>query len=367
MTYEDFHTLLVERMKYPKSNPRKFHLRVVNLRNGERLQQRFGEKARKQAIQRVASTLTSYTQSEEIIGRIGSESFGILLDTDAPVQNVRSHYGMGDRFDSIVRELQEKRPYLPIELGQGIAAFPDAGETVWDILRAASKAEAEEGDDVHIGLMNHIRPFLAESFAEFTVLDTLITAIAQKDAYTRTHCEETAVYSQLIATELEMEQSFQMKLIIAALIHDVGKISIPDAILTSSRRLSSDEFDVMKHHARIGGRLVRSVFGLQVIWDAVEYHHEAWNGGGYPDGLMGKEIPLAARILAVADTFSALTSHRSYRRAVSWDEALSVLESGKGIQWDQTCVEALVSAVQKIPAPLRVPKAIIEHYFGWDI
>src|SRR5262249_9396180 len=125
---------------------------------------------------------------------------------------------------------------------------------------------------------------------------------------------------------------------VAALLHDVGKIGVPDAVLRKPGKLSDEEFNAIKQHPTMGAIMVSAVPEFEPILDAVRHHHERWDGRGYPSGLAGLDIPLTARLMAVADAFSAMTTDRPYRKGMDPVVALKVLEEGAGTQWDPACV-----------------------------
>jgi len=128
-----------------------------------------------------------------------------------------------------------------------------------------------------------------------------------------------------------------------ALLHDVGKIGVPDAILRKQGKLTDEEWDVMKKHPELGYRLLRNIEFLHDILPTVRYHHEHWDGSGYPCGLRGEEIPLEARIFAVADAFDAITSKRPYSRARTYDEAADIIRKESGTTFDPQIVEAFLN------------------------
>ena len=151
-------------------------------------------------------------------------------------------------------------------------------------------------------------------------------------------------YSLMIARELGMEDSEQHDIAIAALIHDIGKIGVPDYILRKPGILSDEEFETIKQHPEMGAVIVAAIPGLEHTLDAIRHHHEHWNGIGYPYGLVGNSIPRVARLMAVADAFSAMTTDRPYRKGMDAGVALKILETGSGVQWDPECVEAFLRA-----------------------
>ena len=184
-----------------------------------------------------------------------------------------------------------------------------------------------------------------DGFGELSCLGDLVKAVDDKDQYTRKHSEDVMVYCAMIAAELGLDRSTQQTAALGGLLHDVGKIKIADAVLGKPGRLADDEFATVKLHPEIGAEIVSSIKGLEGISDAVRYHHERWDGQGYPSGLAGEQIPLIARLIAVADAYSAMTTDRPYRQGMEIDEACSILKDGANTQWDEKCVSAFLRAI----------------------
>lgn len=174
-----------------------------------------------------------------------------------------------------------------------------------------------------------------------SVLLAYDSTIALKDAYTGGHGRRVAHYSRLIAESMGLPQAEVDSVSEAALLHDLGKIAIPDHILTKPERLTSDELAVVQSHSAIGAEIIQSMPSLCRHASAVRHHHEHFDGSGYPDGLCGGHIPLAARIIAVADAFDALSSNRSYRHGVSADRALDEIIQAAGSHFDPKIVAVI--------------------------
>lgn len=174
-------------------------------------------------------------------------------------------------------------------------------------------------------------------------LRSLAHALEAKDPHTRNHSERVAGISLLLAREVvQGPPEFLRSLVTAALLHDIGKIGVPEAILASPKRLTPEEFEFVKRHPEIGESILKPIYPNEVILRTVRNHHEAYDGTGYPDGLVGEAIPLPARLVAVADAYDAMTSTRPYRQAIPRSEALAILERGAGRQWDAEVVLTLV-------------------------
>jgi putative two-component system response regulator len=181
-----------------------------------------------------------------------------------------------------------------------------------------------------------------------------------RDPETGAHIQRMALYSQLIARELGLDEQQQKLLLEAAPMHDVGKIGIPDQILLKPGRLTPEEFDIMKDHARLGYELLLDSSSeiLQAGAEIAYTHHEKWDGSGYPQGLAGEAIPLFGRIVAVADVFDALTSERPYKPAWPLEKAVDLLSEGKGQHFDPTCVDAFLGAW---PEVLKIRERLQDH------
>lgn len=173
----------------------------------------------------------------------------------------------------------------------------------------------------------------------------LAAAIDEKDPYTRGHSGRVAKYSTLIGRELQLSPEDQDKLRIAALLHDVGKIGVDDRVLKKPGALTAEEFDLMKQHTVKGANIMRPVSQLKEMLPGIELHHEHMDGRGYPYGLPGPQIPLMARIIAVADTLDAMTTNRPYQNAMELDLALGKIKALAGSKFDNVVVTALDSAV----------------------
>lgn len=180
-----------------------------------------------------------------------------------------------------------------------------------------------------------------------STVKSLAAAIDAKDPYTRGHSERVTRFSILIAKELGLDDKTQRDVQLSALLHDVGKIGVPISILRKKDKLTDEDWKHIRRHPVLGAEIISPITQLKELVRNIRYHHERYDGKGYPDSLEGEDIPLISRILAVADTFDALTSERPYRNGLSDKAALEEMEIVKGTQLDPACVEAFLAGYRK--------------------
>lgn len=200
-------------------------------------------------------------------------------------------------------------------------------------------------------LRNDLEARLAEKTkqVELVTLNAIMAianTIEAKDQYTSGHSIRVARCSVAIASHMGMSEDELRNLDFMALLHDIGKIGIPDAILNKPARLDDDEFAVIKKHPSIGFEILRNINTIPDLQSGALYHHERFDGAGYVSGLKGEEIPFNARIIAIADAYDAMTSDRAYRKALSSEEVIAELEKGRGKQFDPKILDAFLEMLR---------------------
>ena len=195
------------------------------------------------------------------------------------------------------------------------------------------------------------------------IVTSFATLVESRDSSTGSHVKRTKSYVKIILDEIKtnslyssiMTKDFEDKMMNAAPMHDIGKISIPDTILQKPGKLTDEEYSVMKKHSVLGGEIIQEIFKdmddkefLNIAYDVTRYHHEKWNGNGYPEGLVGKEIPFSARIMAIADVFDAISAKRCYRDAMSLDKCFAIIKEGKGVDFDPVLTDLFLNAKEKV-------------------
>jgi putative nucleotidyltransferase with HDIG domain len=189
-------------------------------------------------------------------------------------------------------------------------------------------------------------------------IQMLAGAVDEKDPYTRGHSDRVTRYSIMIAREMGIYEDYIEVVRISAQLHDVGKIGISDQILKKPGALTPEEFEIMKTHTTKGANILRPVAQLKDMIPGIELHHEALDGRGYPHGLKGDEIPLLARVIAVADTFDALTTNRPYQKAFDPQEALGIIRNLSGKRLDPSAVAAIIAIYGRGEITIQQPVVV---------
>jgi HD-GYP domain-containing protein (c-di-GMP phosphodiesterase class II) len=285
------------------------------------------------------------------LGRYGPDEF-LLIATpagvaqlDPVVDSLRTAL-----VDLSLRFAETER--LPITVSVGIATYPDHAASVTALLAVAAgileEAKVSGGDTVrHAGDAAEDEA----SSTSFDILQGLVIAVDTKDRYTKRHSEDVARYATFIARRLGLTPDEIRTIEVAGRLHDIGKIGIPDAILRKPGRLTDGEYAIVQQHVALGDMIVRDLPDLDLVRAGIRHHHERWDGQGYLDRLAGDSIPRIARILAVADAFSAMTTTRPYRKALEFREALLRLGDAAGTQLDERLVAAFIDGIERDADP----------------
>lgn len=195
--------------------------------------------------------------------------------------------------------------------------------------------------------MDNARLFREVQSTYLSTVKALVSIIEAKDAYIKGHTERVADYAVALATKLRLPKQEVRDIAFGAVLHDIGKLLVYEQVLNKTGDLNDEEWEMLKQHPEVGAQIIESMEFLGGTIPLVRHHHESYDGKGYPDGLAGKGIPLGARIITVADSFDAMTTDRAYRKALSFDEAIDILQSKAGSQFDPDVVVAFVELVTR--------------------
>ncbi|GAF85144.1 unnamed protein product, partial [marine sediment metagenome] len=294
-----------------------------------------------------------------LASRFGGDDFMVIL----PKANRETAFAFAQ---SVQGWLSEKHfqvrggERIPISVACGVAVSPEDGQKRHELLAVA---DANLYESKGLGGKIIGRPESQKEKAElrklgtFGMLESLVTSVDNKDHYTKAHSENVTDYAVMLAQELGHSEQVQKTLRIAGLVHDAGKICIPDRVLRKPGPLTTGEYEIVKHHVVIAEHLLVDLPNLDQVRDAALNHHERFDGTGYPRALKGEQIPLLGRIMAIADAFSAMILDRPYRKGRTIREALAELERCAGTQLDPELVEAFARAVDRREAVAVLNKA----------
>ena len=317
---------------------------------------RLGHQAGDDALRRVARELSTWKRRSDLTARVGGEEFALLL----PGASEEGAFTLADRVRLGVQEVFAADE-VPLTISFGIAAFPEHGEDAEALTLAADQA-LYAAKEMGRNRCVHFTPELAESLSSRArvadsaemQLDTVIglaEALDIRDTGTAKHSRTVGRYARLMALEMGLGEARAERIELAGLLHDVGKIGISDRVLNKPGPLDAEEWAQMRTHPQIGARLL-SRPELADLRGWILAHHERPDGQGYPFGLSGEEIPIEARIVAVADAYEAMTADRVYRLALGEQTAREELASCAGEQFDPEVVGAFMAALDREVAAL---------------
>ncbi len=358
LNHRAIHQRLDETLEAAEAEKQSITVIMMDMNNFKMFNDTYGHPAGDEALRRVAKALAETVQSAGTVGRYGGDEYLAILPgiTQDQAAQIAQHLKARLLRSGFVPNPQDGR-VIPITLSFGIASYPQDSRSRHELIAMAdSNLYAAKRSDEGIRTTTDTQRVNSQLRNEnsFAVLDGMVTAVDNKDSYTRRHSEDVAEYSLWIAEELGLSPDALRTIRIGALLHDVGKITVPDEILRKPGRLTPEEFEILKRHPRLGALIVSGVPGMETILDIVQHHHERWDGKGYPDELKGEEIPMLGRLVAVADTFSAMTTDRPYRKGLSWEVALKEIEESSGTQFDPAMADAFLRAAAKRKNPLKL-------------
>ena len=300
--------------------------RAINSRHGHELGDR--------VLQSVGELLPSATRAPDFVTRSSADEFILAL----PEMEASA---AAESFERLLLKLEALRvgPLDCLSASVGVAEY--ARPMTADQLIAAA-AEHLRRARMNGGGRTEIRLAEADGMLGGNTIAGLAEALLERDRYTGEHSEVVAELTAQVARALGLDQREVERVRAAALLHDIGKVGIPDDILHKARDLSDREWHTMREHPVIGERIVRTIPGLGPVARIIRHEHERWDGSGYPDGLAGEDIPVGARIILACDAYHAMTSNRPYRQAMAHSDAVRELAEGAGSQFDPEVTEVLI-------------------------
>jgi diguanylate cyclase (GGDEF)-like protein/putative nucleotidyltransferase with HDIG domain len=365
--------LLDDRLQYEATRSKRykttFSVAIIDLDNFKTVNDVHGHATGDEALRKVADCMKSQKRTPDVLARYGGDEFVILM----PETKAEDAVTLMERIRLKVRQITLIENFT-ITISCGIAqCLPEASDSASEAIRRADIALYEaksagrncvkcwdktmtksiDTDDIEIERIRKLKRRVAglSEQAEQMFIQSiwgLVQTLEAKDNYAQKHTDNVICYSGAIARMMKLPPKQQEIIHNAAMIHDIGKIGIPDSILSKPGFLTPRERSIVEQHPLIAVRILEKMNFLEQEIAIVQSHHEKWNGHGYPQGLANNAIPLGARILAVADTFDALTSDRPYHKAMPVNDAIRILVDSSGYDFDPQVVKAMLTWLQEL-------------------
>lgn len=361
---------LEEEIGRARRSGRDFAVIMLDVDNFRMFNDVYGPLQGDELLRSVGSTLQASCRSTDTVGRHGSDEFILILPETKKQQAQWVAEKMRTKISSLGNITSSGSP-VKTTVSVGVATYPYDSSLPQELIALAGAAmrmsKDAGGDTVTVWDPTEIEG-LGSQNSSFGVLEGLMSAIDSRDGYAKAHAESVAQYSLMLAERLRLPEEIRRSLRMAALLHDVGKIGIPQRILLKNGVLDSDELEAVRQHPLLGENIISQVPHLLGSSEAVRHHHERWDGTGYPRGLTGTSIPILSRIISIADAYSAMLVARPYRPAKTEEEALEELRSCAGGQFDPELAKAFIECLIErknndagslllLPGPRRIRQA----------
>ncbi len=304
----------------------------------------YGHPAGDEALRTLTSVLVATCRASDIVGRYGGDEFLIILPDGDEAQALRAAQRIGEGLDS--RVLQLRGMSIPLTASIGVAEYPRDGLRGSDLIaRADAALYQSKRAGVPIGSGSAVSRRTVHLQGDFAPVHELLEALLARDPSTRAHLEQVNHLAARFAEIATLSSTETQALLRASVLHDVGKIAIPNHVLCKPTSLTPEERQLVRRHPEIGAMLLEHIPGFADVAQAVLHHHERFDGRGYPRGLAGEEIPALSRAVSIIDAFSAMTDDRPYHKGMDRQAALAELRKHAGQQFDPVMVEQFASLV----------------------
>jgi diguanylate cyclase (GGDEF)-like protein len=312
----------------------------------------YGHQAGDRVLSQTAAILKENVRSQDIVARYGGEEFAVIL----PDTSEQQALAVAERIrgaveqDSFVGE--ENQPNGRITVSVGVSCFPDKAKSKTELINSAddalyrAKFFNKNRVETYFSILEELKMDIEKEHIDLvSSIKTLISVINAKDRYTYGHVERVVIFCDLVANKLGLTEEEKKTLKYGAYLHDIGKIEVPKEILNKKMPLTNEEWNILKQHPVNGVEIIKPVASLKDVIPLIMYHHERYDGRGYPEQLNGKNIPYLVRILSVADSFDAMTSNRPYKIRKSYNEAIEELKRCSLTQFDPDIVKAFIEVI----------------------
>lgn len=350
--FQDRLTQEIERAKHLRTP---LSLIVFDLDYFSQYCEQWGERQGDRLLAEIAGVIREEVKPLDVVARLREDEFAILLLDTPGEQGIRQAERLRQTVASYPFTGRDSQPGRRVTISVGVASYPTNADTAEELLRAAREAlfQAKETSrnkvELYFSVLGSLRNRLDASQLDLLqTVRTLITVINARDRYTYGHTERVVRYAGSLARAIGLGESEIATVELGAFLHDIGKIEISRDILNKREPLTKEEWEILRQHPVWGAEIIKPVGSLAPVVPIILYHHERFDGHGYPEGLSAGRIPLAARLLAIADAFDAMTTNRPYKRAKTVAEAIDELELWAGKQFDPDLVQAFLKVLRQM-------------------
>jgi diguanylate cyclase (GGDEF)-like protein/putative nucleotidyltransferase with HDIG domain len=329
-----------------------FSIFMIDLDNFKAYNDVYGHPAGDILLGQIGKIIRNSVRNVDQAFRYGGDEFVVILPQTAR----DAAYVVAERVRRQIAEEMEKRA-IAVTCSIGLASYPADGMLSGELVDVADVAlyHAKRTGGNRIFLSSKILskppdeegiPEIGTKPSSLSEVYDIASAVEAKDPYTYGHSKKVNIYAVALAESIGLSPDEVSALSAAALLHDIGKVGISDKVLNKKGKLNKEDWEAIKAHPKLGANIISNIPRLAPAINSILYHHERWDGSGYPEGLKAEEIPIEARILAIADSFEAMTSARPYRPALSLEEVVTELREGAGLQFDPKLVEVFIGIVE---------------------
>ncbi|QRF22621.1 diguanylate cyclase [Alicyclobacillus sp. TC] len=334
-----------------------FNVLLVDIDNFRRYNDAHGHLHGDLALSHLGKLFHTTAREGELIARVSGEEFLIIIPDVSVEEATQRAQVYCDAVQHYNFPSTEQYPVTKLTVSIGVARYPDTGEKKHEVLGAADDAlyKIKVATHSRVAVFSSIAEDIIRELQGLDVSEKLIDEMQQlmqlmhsRDRYTYRHTERNVKYAAALARKLNLDKDLQKTIRVGAFLHDIGKLKIPVEVIAKSDPLSKEEWDLMRDHPNLGYQLALGLSEVADCLPIIRYHHERYDGTGYPEGKLGAELPLSVRIMTLVDSFDAMTTSRPYRKKRTMEEAFDELDACRGTQFDPDLVEPFKEVVREI-------------------
>lgn len=347
-----FHTLIEEKVEYADNRNSSLGMIMIDIDNFKNFNSTYGRNEGDKLLSKTAHVLFNEAKRSDVVSRYGGDELAILI----PETNTNDILWFIERIKKSYKEMIETEKFPDdMTLSIGYSIYPDFAKNKEDLIMQANSAlyqaknKGKNNVQLYRDIFEEIRAFFdSDEIQLFGGVRVLLSTVSAKDKYTFKHSERVMEYCEKIGKALGLDENRLRQLKIAALLHDIGKVEIPEEILNKTTPLTNSELLILRNHPNYSIDILEPLSDMESLIDTIKYHHERYDGKGYPYGIKGNNIPLEARILCVADAYDAMLSDRPYRKGMEKEQAVEELKAESGTQFDPVIVDTFINILSEI-------------------